>query len=76
VHSHDGGPARIGPDAEGPSVGDDLDVAVQVGAEDGGAGELGQGLGCRVAVLVVLADRHGGDRRIDYSQKARRRRRV
>ena len=63
-------PAGIRADPVGPPVGDELDVAVEIGAEHGDAGSGGecrQGLGRRMPVLVALADGddgHGRARRV------------
>ena len=74
-----GGPAGIGPHAEGAAVGDDLDVAVEIGAEDGELGtrrERGQRLRCRMAVLVALARGDDRDAGLDGGEQRRRGRRA
>jgi hypothetical protein len=53
-------------------VGDDLDVAIEIGAQDRGAREDGQRLGCRVPVLVAGARRDDGDGRACRIQEPRR----
>ena len=76
MHRNGAVPARIGPDLEGRPVGRDLDVAVEVGSEDGHVREGGERLRCGMPVLVVDPDGDDRDARTNGVEKLGGRRRV
>jgi hypothetical protein len=82
VHRELCAPAGIGPDPVEAPIGDELDIAVEIGAEYGDAGsgrECRQGLGRGVPVLVALPggdDCHGRMRHVQQPGRGRGRRSV
>ena len=76
MHRNGALPARIGPDLEGRPVGHDLDVAIEVGPEDGHVREGGERLRRGMPVLVVDSGGDDRDTRTEGVEKLGDRRRM